>query len=47
MNDHHVHVVKLLDTDNDGHTYIYMFVGCVVLAINKATTKQNKVRHIT
>ena len=27
--------------------YIYMFVGCVVLVINKSTTKQNNIGHST
>ena len=29
------------------YIYIYMFVGCVVLVINKSTTKQNNIRHST
>ena len=27
--------------------YKYIFVGCVVLVINKSTTKQNNMRHST
>ena len=27
--------------------YIYIFVGCVVLVINKSTTKQNNINHST
>ena len=27
--------------------YIYMFMGCIALAMNKLTMKQNKVRHST
>ena len=29
------------------YIYIYLFVGCVVLVINKSTTKQNNMRHST
>ena len=29
------------------YIYIYMFVWCVVLGINKSTTKQNNIRHST
>ena len=30
-----------------GSVYIYMFVGCVVLVINKSTMKKNNTRHST
>ena len=29
------------------YIYTYMFVGCVVLVINKSTTNENNIRHCT